>query len=136
MATIEEMVQLKKLTDVPIAGLLMDLRRRGLFEQTLVVWGGEFGRTPTMEGRGNGRDHNPSGYTMWLAGGGVRGGQTIGRTDDIGYVPVERPVRPSDFHATILHALGIDQHDLFYMHNNRKELVTVLGGEVVQEAFS
>jgi len=122
-------------TDTPIAGLLADLKQRGLLDETLVVWGGEFGRTPTMEGRGKGRDHNPSGYTVWLAGGGVRGGQAIGATDPIGYVPIERPVGISDFHATLLHALGLDQHRLTYLHNGRPELATFLGGEVVREVF-
>jgi hypothetical protein len=122
-------------TDVPIGGLLADLKQRGLLDETLVVWGGEFGRTPTMEGRGKGRDHNPSGYCVWLAGGGVRGGQTIGATDPIGYVPVERPVGIHDFHATLLHAVGLDQYQLAYRHNGREELPTFLGGEVVGEVF-
>lgn len=122
-------------TDQPVAGLLADLDRCGLLDDTLVVWGGEFGRTPTMEGSKGGRDHSPAAYTMWLAGGGVRGGQIIGRTDEIGYTPVERPLRPSDLHATILHALGIDQYKLVFEHNGREELATVLGGEVITEAF-
>lgn len=122
-------------TDRPVAALLADLKRSGLLDQTLVIWGGEFGRTPTMEGSNKGRDHSPAAYSMWLAGGGIQGGQIIGRTDEIGYTPVERPIRPSDFHATILHALGIDQHKLYYEHNGRKELVTVLGGEVIDEVF-
>jgi hypothetical protein len=127
-----------KKTDRPIAGLLADLKRRGLLEQTLVVWGGEFGRTPTAENAGPtpGRDHSPSGYSMWLAGGGVRGGQIIGATDPVGYAAIERPLHPNDLHATILRALGIDQHKLYYLHNNRKELVTVNGGEVIKEVFS
>jgi hypothetical protein len=122
-------------SDQPIAALLADLKQRNLLDETLVVWGGEFGRTPTMEGKGKGRDHSPGGYVTWLAGGGIRGGQIIGQTDEIGYTPVERPLRPSDLHATILHALGIDQYKLFYDHHGRKELVTVLGGEVIREAF-
>jgi hypothetical protein len=125
-------------TDKPIAGLLTDLKRRGLLGSTLVVWGGEFGRTPAAENPGSpspGRNHSPSGYTVWLAGGGVKGGQAIGATDEVGYAAVERPVAPVDLHATILHAFGIDQHELYYEHNNRKELVTVNGGEVVKEVF-
>lgn len=126
-------------TDQPIAALLKDLRQRGLLDTTLVVWGGEFGRTPTIEGArvGNsrGRDHSPAGYTMWLAGGGVRGGQVIGATDELGYVPVERPLTPADMHATLLHAMGIDQHRLSWNHNNRDEIPTVFGGEVIQEVF-
>ena len=125
-------------TDRPIAGLLADLKRRGLLAETLVVWGGEFGRTPTAQGSGNdvGRDHSPSGYSMWLAGGGIRGGQTIGRTDDVGYSAIERPIHPSDLHATILHALGIDQKLLYFLHHNRREIVTVNGGQVINEVFA
>jgi hypothetical protein len=125
-------------TDRPIAGLLADLKRRGLLEQTLVLWGGEFGRTPTAENAGPtpGRNHSPSGYSMWLAGGGVKGGQAIGATDPVGYAAVDRPIHPNDLHATVLHALGVDQHDLVYRHNNRREMVTVNGGEVVREAFA
>lgn len=126
-------------TDKPIAGLLQDLKARGLLDSTLVVWGGEFGRTPAAENPGSpspGRNHSPSGYSVWLAGGGVKGGQVIGATDEVGYAAVERPVSPSDLHATILHAFGIDQHDLYYTHNNRKEIVTVNGGEVVREVFT
>ncbi len=127
-------------TDQPIAGLLQDLKERGLLDSTLVVWGGEFGRTPTIEGsrtgKSRGRDHSPAGYTMWLAGGGVKGGQIIGATDDLGYVPIERPLSPADMHATLLHALGIDQNRLTYNHNNRNEIPTVFGGEVVQDVFA
>ena len=127
-------------TDQPIAALLSDLKQRGLLETTLVVWGGEFGRTPTIEGTrsgdSRGRDHSPAGYTMWLAGGGVKGGQIIGETDELGYVPVERPLAPADMHATLLHALGIDQHKLSWPHNNRDEIPTVFGGEIIQEVFA
>ena len=124
-------------TDRPIAAFLQDLRRRGLLERTLVIWGGEFGRTPTAQPGADkpGRDHSPSGYSMWLAGGGVRGGQVIGATDPVGYAAIERPVHPHDLHATILHALGLDQHRLYYERNNRRELVTVNGGEIVREVF-
>lgn len=127
-------------TDKPIAALLRDLKQRGLLDTTLVVWGGEFGRTPTIEGSrtGNsrGRDHSPAGYTMWLAGGGVKGGQIIGATDELGYVPVERPLAPADMHATLLHAMGIDQHKLSWNHNNRDEIPTVFGGEVIRDVFA
>ncbi len=122
-------------TDKPIAALLTDLKRRGLLEETLVVWGGEFGRTPTMEGRGNGRDHSPAGYTVWLAGGGVQGGQIIGQTDPLGYVAIERPVSPAEFHATILHALGINAARLTFEHHGLEEIPTVFGGEPVEEVF-
>ena len=126
-----------KKTDRPIAALLRDLKRRGLLERTLVIWGGEFGRTPTAENVSPtpGRNHSPSGYSMWLAGGGVKGGRAVGATDPVGYAAVERPIHPNDLHATILKALGINQHKLYYRHNNRKELVTVNGGEVVEEVF-
>jgi uncharacterized protein (DUF1501 family) len=125
-------------TDRPIAALLTDLRRRGLLERTLVIWGGEFGRTPTAENRSPtpGRNHSPSGYAMWLAGGGVRGGQVVGATDPVGYAAVERPVHPNDLHATVLAALGASQSELVYRHNNRRELVTVNGGEVIGEVFA
>lgn len=122
-------------TDAPVAGLIRDLRQRGLFDETLVVWGGEFGRTPTMEGRGNGRDHSPAGYTMWLAGGGVRGGQAIGATDPLGYVAVEQPVTPHDMHATILHACGLDADRVHFDHHGRQELPTVNGGQVIRGVF-
>jgi len=125
-------------TDKPIAGLLSDLKRKGLLDSTLVVWGGEFGRTPAAENPGSlspGRNHSPSGYTVWLAGGGVKGGHAVGATDDVGYAAVDTPVSPNDLHATILHAFGIDQHELYITHNNRKELVTVNGGEVVRAVF-
>lgn len=124
-------------TDRPIAAFLKDLRRRGVLERTLVIWGGEFGRTPTVQAGSDkpGRDHSPSGYSVWLAGGGVRGGQVIGATDPIGYAAIERPVSPHDLHATILQAVGFDQHRLYYEHHNRRELVTVNGGEVIKEVF-
>lgn len=123
-------------TDIPIAALLTDLKRTGLLENTLVVWGGEFGRTPTMEGRAGGRDHSPSAYTVWLAGGGAQGGQTIGRTDPIGYTVTEQPVKPLDLHATILHALGIDAKQLIFDHHGLQENpLGVSGGSVVSEVF-
>lgn len=124
--------------DRPLAALLADLNRRGLLDETLVICGGEFGRTPASQRGASkpGRDHSPSGYTTWLAGGGVQGGQIIGATDEVGYSAVERPVHPNDLHATILHALGLDQHGLVYEHRNRRELVTVNGGKVVHEVFS
>jgi uncharacterized protein (DUF1501 family) len=123
-------------TDQPIAALLADLKQRGLLQRTLVVWGGEFGRTPTIEGRGNGRDHSPAGYTSWLAGGGVKGGQIIRATDPIGYVATERPVSVPDFHATLLHALGLDANRLSYCHHGREEKPIVFGGDTVKEVFA
>jgi hypothetical protein len=126
------------IADQPIAALLADLKARGLLEQTLLVCGGEFGRTPAAEGTGKtpGRDHSPQAYTVWLAGGRVKGGQAIGATDELGYTVVEKPVHPNDLQATLLAALGIDQHDLVYEHHNRREMLTVNGGEVVQEVFA
>jgi hypothetical protein len=133
----EEHARSCRATDRPIAGLLSDLKRRGLLDETLVVWGGEFGRTPTAQGGAKpGRDHSPSGYTMWLAGGGVKGGQVIGVTDPVGYAAIDRPIHPNDLHATVLHALGVDQHELFYLHHNRKEIVTVNGGKIISEVFA
>lgn len=125
------------ITDKPIAALLQDLKMRGLFDSTLVVWAGEFGRTPTMEGRANGRDHSPAGYTTWLAGGGIKGGQIIGETDPIGYVAVDSPVNPYGFHATILHSLGLDSDKLTYVHHGLSEKPTgVEGASPVLRAFA
>jgi uncharacterized protein (DUF1501 family) len=107
-------------TDRPIAGLLQDLKQRGLWEDTLVIWGGEFGRMPMSES-GKGRDHNPWGYCTWLAGGGVKGGMAYGATDPIGLRAVEDPVHIRNFHATLLHLLGIDHEDLSYYHNGLEE---------------
>jgi len=122
-------------SDRPIAALLADLKQRGLFDSTLVVWGGEFGRTPGAE-KGDGRDHSPGGFTVWLAGGGVRGGQTIGETDAVGYTAIERPIHPNSLHATMLHALGIEQMELTYQHNGRDEVPTFIESEVVEEVFA
>jgi hypothetical protein len=114
--------------DRPIAGLLQDLKRRGLLDSTLVVWGGEFGRTPMSES-GKGRDHNPYGFTMWLAGGGIRGGVTHGATDEIGLYAVEGRTHVHDIHATILHCLGLDHLRLTYLYNGRDERATINGGK-------
>ena len=122
------------LTDKPIAGLLRDLKSRGLLEDTLVIWGSEFGRLPMSES-GNGRDHNPHGFTMWFAGGGTKGGQAIGQTDDFGLYGVGDRFTMRDFHATILHALGLDQNRLWYLHNGRNEKLTDFGGNVIKQVF-
>jgi hypothetical protein len=122
-------------TDVPIAGLLTDLKARGLLDSTLVVWGGEFGRTPFNE-KGNGRDHNPWGFSVWMAGGGVKKGHIVGRTDDIGLRAVERPVHVHDLHATILWCLGLDHVKVTYLHNGRSERPTIVSGDVVREALA
>ena len=118
-------------SDRPIAGLLADLKRRGLLESTLVIWGGEFGRTPMSES-GNGRDHNPYGFTMWLAGGGVRGGLTYGATDALGLYAIENRVHVHDLHATILHLLGLDHEALTFAHNGQQERLTMVAGKVVE----
>ncbi len=121
-------------TDQPVAGLLKDLKSRGLLDSTLVIWGSEFGRTPVSQ-NGKGRDHNPNGFTMWLAGGGVRGGQIIGATDDLGYNAVKDRVHPRDFHATILHLMGLDHLKLTHLHNGRHERLTDFAGNVVEPVF-
>jgi uncharacterized protein (DUF1501 family) len=113
--------------DQPIGALLKDLKRRGLLETTLVVWGGEFGRTPMSE-KGDGRDHNPYGFTMWVAGGGVRGGRTVGSTDDIGLHAVEDRLHVHDLHATFLRLLGIDHMGLVYLNKSRPERPTLNEG--------
>jgi hypothetical protein len=119
--------------DRPIAGLLTDLKSRGLLDDTLVWWGGEFGRTPTVEGGGDdGRDHNPEGFTMWLAGGGVRGGNHHGTTDDYGWHAAEDRVHIHDLHATILHLLGLDHERLTYRYTGRDFRLTDVHGEVVR----
>jgi hypothetical protein len=124
------------LTDQPIAALLTDLKQRGLLDSTLVVWGSEFGRLP-MSQSGNGRDHNPHGFTMWFAGGGVKGGQAIGETDELGLRAVEGSrYHMRDFHATLLHALGLDQNQLTYLHNGRHEKLTDFGGNVINKVFA
>lgn len=117
-------------SDRPIAGLLRDLKHRGMLDETLVVWGGEFGRTPMSES-GDGRDHNPYGFTMWMAGGGIKGGTTYGATDEIGLWVTEDQAHVHDIHATILHCLGLDHESLTYFHNGRDERATVNGGSVV-----
>jgi hypothetical protein len=122
-------------SDRPIAGLLQDLKRRGLLETTLVVWGGEFGRTPMSES-GNGRDHNPWGFTVWMAGGGIKGGVTYGSTDELGLYAVEKPVHVHDLHATILYCLGLDHRRLTFFHNGRDERPTINGGKVIRDILA
>jgi hypothetical protein len=119
-------------TDRPIAALLTDLKRRGLLEETLVIWTGEFGRTPTGQ-NGRGRDHSPRGFSTWMAGGGVRGGQVIGATDDFGYAAVENPVHVHDLHATILHLMGMEHTRLTYFHGGRDHRLTDVSGRVIRE---
>ena len=117
-------------SDQPIAALLRDLKARGLLDDTLVVWGGEFGRTPTSQGS-KGRDHHSTGFTMWLAGGGVKGGHVHGATDELGFVAVKDPVHVHDLHATILHLLGIDHERLTYRYSGRDFRLTDVHGQVV-----
>ena len=121
--------------DQPIAGLLKDLKTRGLLDDTLVLWGGEFGRTPVAQGT-DGRDHNPQGFSMWMAGGGIRGGLTYGKTDDYGYYAVEDKVHFHDLHATMLHLLGIDHLKLTYRYAGRDFRLTDIHGEVVHEIIA
>jgi hypothetical protein len=121
--------------DRPIAGLLRDLRRRGMLDSTLLLWGGEFGRSPEAQAS-RGRDHHNLGFTMWMAGGGVRGGQAIGATDDIGLRAVERPYHFRDIHTTLLHLLGLDQDALTYLHQGRRERLTEIQGSVINELLA
>jgi hypothetical protein len=118
-------------SDKPIAGFIRDLKRRGLLNDTLVIWGGEFGRTPMSES-GTGRDHNPYGYTMFFAGGGVKPGFTFGATDEVGLYAVENKVHLHDIHATILHLIGLDHEGLTFQHNGRDERLTGTEGEVIR----
>jgi hypothetical protein len=122
-------------TDKPIAGLLRDLKARGLLESTLVFWGGEFGRTPMAQGS-DGRDHNPFGFTVWLAGGGVKPGMAYGQTDDYGYYVVENKVEVHDLHATMLHLLGVDHKQLTFRFGGRDMRLTDVHGEVVKEIMA
>lgn len=124
-----------KAVDKPIAGLLQDLKARGLLDETLVIWSGEFGRTPMAQGS-NGRDHNPFGFTLWMAGGGIKGGTIYGATDDYGYYAVENKLQMHDLHATILHLLGIDHKRLTYRFSGRDIRLTDVYGEVVQEILA
>ncbi len=121
--------------DKPIAALIKDLKARGLLDETLVIWGGEFGRTPTAE-NADGRDHNPHGFTMWLAGGGIKPGITYGQTDEYGYYGVENKIHFHDLHATILHLLGLDHTRLTFRHAGRDYRLTDVHGEVVRDLLA
>ncbi len=123
--------EMSRRTDGPVAALLTDLKRRGLWDDTLVIWGGEFGRMPMSE-QGKGRDHNPWGYSVWLAGGAVNGGLAHGTTDDFGLRAAEHPVHVHDLHATILHILGLDHERLTYFHEGRDQRLTDVAGQVVR----
>jgi hypothetical protein len=124
-----------KASDKPVAGLLADLKARGLLDSTLVVWGGEFGRTPFNE-KGNGRDHNPWGFSMWFAGGGIKPGTVVGSTDEIGLRAVEDRAHVHDIHATMLHLLGLNAEKLTFLHNGRDERPTINDGEVISNLLA
>lgn len=119
-------------TDQPVAALLQDLKRRGLLDSTLVLWGGEFGRSPESQGA-KGRDHHNYGFSMWMAGGGIKGGQVVGATDDIGLKATVNPVHFRDVHTTVLHQLGLEQDGLSYLHQGRKERLTEVHGKVIDQ---
>jgi membrane-anchored protein YejM (alkaline phosphatase superfamily) len=121
--------------DQPIAGLIRDLKQRGLFEETLIVWAGEFGRTPFAQGS-DGRDHNPFGFSVWLAGGGIKGGTTYGATDDLGYHAVENVTTVYDLWATVLHVLGVDHEALTYRFGGRDFRLTDVHGNVIREILA
>jgi len=125
-----------KEVDKPIAGLLTDLKRRGLLKDTLVLWGGEFGRTPVSQGKRDGRDHNPHAMTMWLAGGGVKSGLSYGSTDDYGYYAAENKMHFHDLHATMLHLLGLEHKKLTYNFAGRDFRLTDIYGEIVHDIIA
>jgi arylsulfatase A-like enzyme len=122
--------------DRPVYGLLADLKRRGLLEDTLVWWGGEFGRTPYAEKNGTGRDHNPGGFTMWLAGAGVKPGFAYGQTDEFGHQAIAEKVHMHDLHATLLHLLGLDHEALTFRYAGRNFRLTDVAGNVVRPILS
>jgi hypothetical protein len=127
--------EMARQVDQPIAGLIHDLKRRGLFEETLVVWAGEFGRTPFAQGS-DGRDHNPFGFSVWIAGGGVKGGSIYGATDDLGYHAVEHPVTVHHLWATVLHLLGVDHEKLTYRFGGRDFRLSDVHGRVIQDVLA
>ena len=124
-----------KQSDQPIAALIKDLKSRGLFDETLIVWGGEFGRTPWSQGA-SGRDHHSRGFTMWLAGGGVKGGIAYGNTDQFGNMAAENPVHVHDLHATLLHLMGLDHERLTYRYSGRDFRLTDVHGQVVRDILA
>jgi uncharacterized protein (DUF1501 family) len=127
-----------KQVDQPIAALLNDLEQRGLLNETLVVWGGEFGRTPLMQGdrAKDGRDHHKDAYCVWMAGGGTKGGTVYGETDELGYYPTKNPVHVNDFHATMLHLLGLNHEELTYKFQGRPFRLTDVGGHVIHDLIA
>ncbi len=125
-----------KATDQASAALVTDLKQRGMLDDTLVIWGGEFGRTPMMQGGNDGRDHHPNAFSMWLAGGGIKGGVTLGQTDDLGFNVVEDRVHVHDLHATLLHLLGFDHTQMTFKFQGRPFRLTDVHGQVVQKLLS
>jgi uncharacterized protein (DUF1501 family) len=123
-------------TDQAAAALVMDLKQRGLLKDTLVIWGGEFGRTPMVQGGNDGRDHHPNAFTMWMAGGGIKPGTTLGETDELGFNVTRNKVHVHDLHATILHLLGFDHTKLTYLFQGRNFRLTDVHGNVVQEILA
>ncbi len=128
----ENHVRMASQTDQPVAALMKDLKRRGLLDETLVLWGGEFGRSPEAQG-GKGRDHHNYGFTMWMAGGGIKGGQIVGATDDIGLRATDNPIHFRDVHTTVLNQLGLNQDQLSFMHQGRRERLTEVHGQVIRQ---
>ena len=123
-------------TDQACAALVNDLKQRGMLDETLVIWGGEFGRTPMVQGGNDGRDHHPNSFTMWLAGAGVKSGLTYGATDELGFNVAENPVHVHDLHATVLHLLGFDHRRLTYRFQGRDYRLTDVHGELVHEIMA
>lgn len=132
---VDRFILAKLETDAPVAGFLTDPKARGLLDSALVVWSGEFGRTPFNE-IGAGRDHNPWGFSIWMAGGGAKKGRLIGRTDEIGLSAIEPPVHLHGLHATILCCLGLDHVKVTYLHNGRSERPTIVSGEVIRDVLA
>lgn len=131
----ENHLRMARQTDQPVAALIKDLKRRGLLDSTLVLWGGEFGRSPEAQG-GKGRDHHNLGFTMWMAGGGIKGGTIYGATDAIGLRATEKPIHFRDLHATMLYQLGLNQDALSFMHQGRKERLTEVHGEIIKDIIA
>ncbi len=122
------------LVDRPTAALIQDLKQRGLLDETLIIWGGEFGRTPMAQG--SGRDHHIRGFSIFMAGGGIRGGASYGGTDDLGYYAVDRPVHVHDLHATMLHLFGLDHEQLTYRYQGRDFRLTDVSGHVIRDVLA
>jgi uncharacterized protein (DUF1501 family) len=123
-------------TDQAAAALVTDLKQRGLLDETLVIWGGEFGRTPMVQGGSDGRDHHPNAFTMWMAGGGIKPGMVMGATDELGFNVVEDKIHVHDLHATILHLLGFDHTELTYRYQGRDFRLTDVHGELVTKLLA